>query len=216
MKNIEKADYLLATNTAVQFLIDENITTFPINIGKIIKKNKWYLSNYTDTANAIGVSYKQLKHALNNSWGTVSYDGYNYAILYDDLLCKGAQLFTILHEIGHIKMNHLTRNGCIYIRNDLALSGDVKSYENMELETNCFARNVATPVVLVDHSLTQSNINQISIQFGITPKAAKSRLDFYNIDIKNIGELNIHKLHKHFDKSTYPCHSLTSVSNFTN
>ena len=91
-----------------------------------------------------------LKASLDDAWGTVHYNGINYAIAYDNMLCKGAQYFTILHEIGHIVLEQLTEEGCIKIHANKIISGDPEVYKKMEDEANCFARNVAAPIFLLD------------------------------------------------------------------
>lgn len=189
-----KANYEFATKMAYKFLIAEGITSFPIDVFALVKKHKWAIITFNELAQQLGISYELLKESLGDCWGTVHFNGINYAIAYDDDLCKGAQYFTILHEIGHILMGHLTSKGCIKVHsNDIEL-GNENEYEKMENEANCFARNVAAPISLLDELEFGIDEEYLAAHFCITPKAAKSRLDLVKSDRYYLKSVDKNKL----------------------
>ena len=114
-------NYKLATEKACIFLLREGFNDFPLKL-KEYAKNKYRLVTFSKIAKKLDISYAKLKQLLKDSWGTVAYDGTNYTIMYDDMLDKGAQLFTIAHEIGHIELGHLINpefiGATIYIKGD--------------------------------------------------------------------------------------------------
>ncbi|MHC1750695.1 MAG: ImmA/IrrE family metallo-endopeptidase [Cellulosilyticaceae bacterium] len=185
MTNTTVADYAYATKEAINFILTENINTFPVDINAIITRNKWFITDYSTAANELGISYHDLKSQLDDSWGTVAYDGINYSILFDDKLCNGAKLFTIMHEIGHIKLKHLRTKGSIYIKGNQIINSNNTYYKKIENEANCFARNALSPILLLDALNFKYDSTILVDLFGLTPKAAKTRLDLYRKDLHN-------------------------------
>lgn len=180
--------YKYATEKACQFLLRENIASFPVNIDNILSTKKWCILTYSQAALDLGISYKKLKHALHDSWGTVSYDGINYSIMYDDKLCIEAQHFTIMHEIGHIECGHLKSKRCIYTKGNVVTQNSESDYKFIENEANCFARNVLAPIFILEEIDYLYNRDDISENFGLSNSASKMRLDMYNNDLENAPE----------------------------
>lgn len=190
-------NYKLATEKACIFLLRENFNDFPLNLKEYVK-NKYRLVTFTKIAKALNISYLKLKSLLKDSWGTVAYDGINYTIMYDDMLDKGAQLFTIAHEIGHIELGHLTspelRDATIYIKGNHIHDTNRDLYKKIENEANCFARNILCPVSIIEDMLTYELmcpfISDLYTEFGITQKAYETRMSeyIYSEDIKNITD----------------------------
>lgn len=189
-------NYKLATEKACIFLLREDFNDFPLSL-KEYAKNKYRLVTFSKIAKALDISYKKLKQLLKDSWGTVAYDGKNYTIMYDDMLDKGAQLFTIAHEIGHIELGHLTKHefigATIYIKGDNVAGTNRELYKKIENEANCFARNILCPVSIIEYmfeyELLCPFINDLYTEFGITQKAYETRMSeyIYSEDIKNIS-----------------------------
>lgn len=205
------SDYKRATIKACEFLLNEDIYTFPLDLKRIINNRNYYLLTYTEAARLSGCTYNNLKHALKKSWGTVAYNGNGYAIMYDDKLAPGAQLFTLAHEIGHIELEHLTldsfSDGVLHVKPDMdeISKNEIDVYEQIENEANCFARNILCPVSVVeeisDYELSGPILSDLYIKFGITQKAYETRMSeyIYSEDIKNIP----HNTHNNIVKKFY-------------
>ena len=90
--------------------------------------------------------------------------------------------FTLVHEIGHIYLNHLIDFEATKLYRGSLTKEEYKVLEN---ESNAFARNVLTPAVIVKdmHNIMPQ---KISLLFGITKKAAETRIDLLYDDLKSI------------------------------
>lgn len=208
-----EANYKLATTRAYDFLLscefyhreDYNmydiLSDFPLNLKEYAKKEH-NLVSYTALAKELGISYFQFKALLKNSWGTVIRKNHTYTIAYDDRLDECAQLFTIAHEIGHIELGHLIkpmyRDSIIRIEHGEIISPNSKLYKLMDNEADCFARNLLCPARL----LTQANYNfspvDLHYLFGISMKAAATRMDFLKTDLDNSININQSQLVQKF------------------
>lgn len=88
--------------------IQEDIKTFPIDPFQIIENNKWGLVTYSELAWEKGVLVEDIIEAFQSEDGYTIYDGTNYTIAYNNTIKnRGRIRFTLMHEIGHIYMNHL-------------------------------------------------------------------------------------------------------------
>ena len=116
---------------------------------------------------------------LRSKDGYTQLDKDNYSIAYNDDPALGdRKRFTLMHEIGHIYLNHL-----VDFDITLLYRGTLSQDENkvLENEANAFARNVLAPVSLVQQ-LTDKAPKNISAKFGITYHAASTRRDFFRRD----------------------------------
>lgn len=161
----------------------EKIHSFPIDPFQIIKNNKWGLMTYSELAQVHGVTVKDIETAFQSEDGYTIYDGVNHTIAYNDTITVPGRIkFTLMHEIGHIYLDHLIDfDETILARSALTES----KYKVLENEANSFARNALAPVVVVK-DLKISKINDLVDNFEITPAAAKVRLKTLMLDYKNI------------------------------
>nr|DAQ85419.1 MAG TPA: IrrE protein [Caudoviricetes sp.] len=92
-------------------------------------------------------------------------------IYYNDLnQCLKRQRFTIAHELGHLLLRHV---------------GMLKTSRFEERCADCFARNILSPVDIIEEVDLPLETTIISEYFGITASAAQMRVDFFNTDKKN-------------------------------
>lgn len=152
----------------------EKITSFPVDPFQIIKNNKWGLMTYSELAKEYGVTVKDIETAFQSEDGYTIFDGDNYTIAYNDTIrVYGRIRFTLMHEIGHIYMNHLIDfDETVLTRSSLT----EKKYKVLENEANSFARNILAPVMLVK-DLKLNSINDLVRCFEMSRQAAKVRLE---------------------------------------
>ncbi len=179
MKFPRTARYERAMNQANILLIKEKISEFPIDPFQIIKNNKWGLVTYSELALEQGVLIEDIIAAFQSEDGYTIYDGENYTIAYNDTIqVYGRIRFTLMHEIGHIYLNHLVEfDETILMRSTLTES----KYKVLENEANSFARNVLAPVMVVK-DLGINSINDLVSYFEMSQSAAKVRLKALNTD----------------------------------
>lgn len=82
-------------------------------------------------------------------------------ILYDDTVNKGRQRFTILHELGHIVLNH---------KQESTLA---------DAEADFFAKYAIAPPMLV-HMLHPFDYLEIASAFGLSRTCAFNAMNYYN------------------------------------
>lgn len=80
------------------------------------------------------------------------------------------QRFTIAHELGHLFLNH---------------TGQLETTDFEENCANCFARNILSPVDVIEGAELPLQIDILSQFFGISPSAAQVRLNLYQVDKMN-------------------------------
>jgi len=184
------ARYDYVNKKASEFLAQYEINSFPIDPMLIIKQEQWGVQKYSDLMIAFNCSVDQVCKCLRSLDGYTMYDENNYTIAYNDVgKTVGRIRFTLMHEIGHIYLNHLVdfEKTCIQ-RGGLTKAED----QVLENEANAFARNVLVPTSMIQQ-LNNKNPSKIAEIFGITYKAARVRLELFQTDYsvnKNAGMLD--------------------------
>lgn len=186
MKIPDYARYDYCNKRACDFLEQYEIKSFPIDVEKIIINNGWGLTKYSELMNVFSCDLNKVIQCLGSKDGYTQLDDDNYSIAYNDAEQLGnRKRFTLMHEIGHIYLNHL-----IDFEATKLYRGSLTKEENivLENEANAFARNVLVPTAMLEH-LKDKSIYNISLQFGITEKAARTRRNLYLEDLK-LNKLN--------------------------
>lgn len=179
MKIPTYARYDYCNKKACEFLEEYDIRSFPFNVEKIIHDSKWGLVTYSDLMKQFSCDRDTVIRCLGSEDGYTQLDNVNYCISYNDEERLGdRKRFTLMHEIGHIYLGHL-----IDFEATRLYRGSLTKQENkvLENEANAFARNVLVPTTLL-RQLKNKNASNISKQFGITYKAAETRLTFFYED----------------------------------
>ena len=173
------ARYEKAMRSAYDFLLKEDITEFPIDPFEIIRRNKWGLCTYSELANEHNVTVAEICEAFQSEDGYVMFNGRNYTIAYNDTIDNFGRIrFTLMHEIGHIYLNHLVDfEETILSRSKLT----EEKYKVLENEANCFARNTLAPAPLVN-KLRIKSVHDLVYYFHVSQSAARTRLQFLKKD----------------------------------
>ena len=219
MKIPKYARYDYCAKKACEFLEKFNITSYPIDVEKIIYENKWGLTPYSLLMEYFNCDRQTVIRCLRSEDGYTQLDCDNYSIAYNDDPTLGERKrFTLMHEVGHIYLNHL-----LDFDITLLYRGSLSQEENqvLENEANAFARNVLVPTSVFEH-LKDKNIKNISYHFGISPTAAQTRLDLYQIDMNKNLYLKLdnrleHIFHKFYYKKHCPIcnyHTISSTLKF--
>jgi len=164
-----------------KFFVNENITDFPVNPFEVIKNNKWGLITYSELATIHQTDISNVISAYQSEDGYTIYDGTNYTIAYNDTISSSGRIrFTLMHEIGHIYMNHLVDfEATILKRSTLTES----KYRILENEVNSFARNALAPAIIV-RNLQLNKHNDLVRYFKISSSAASFRLRTLKLDFQ--------------------------------
>lgn len=96
---------------ARKFMLSQNICKLPVDPFSIAKKQGWPVEQASIVAKDLGVSVEYLMmHMIKSKDGAAIYCGITdeYKIVYNDKIRSiGRIRWTIMHEIGHIVLNHL-------------------------------------------------------------------------------------------------------------
>nr|WP_321026479.1 ImmA/IrrE family metallo-endopeptidase [Clostridium neonatale] len=193
------ARYQYCIEKSIDFIFSENLNIFPFDCDNIIRNHKWARLKYTNLAKQFNVSIDEIIDTFSSQDGYSSYSGRNYTIAYNNTHLPKRIYFTKLHEIGHIYLNHfIDFDETIIKRSNFT----EEKYRVLEKEANCFARNVIAPAVIVK-TLNLNTKNKISNYFGITNKAADTRLGLLEDDYKYISTTNRDRLLAFWNDAIY-------------
>ena len=171
---LSSARYSYVYKKVTEFIKENAIVNFPIDTKKIANNKGWVTYSYCE-AEFLGMPKEYCYKIFGKNGGTSPDDG-DYIIFYNDNLTENVEgriRFTIAHEVGHIYLNHFSDFDCANISKE-----ESKYLEN---EASCFARNVLSPIVLVDYlNLSESNIVNA---FGVSDAAATTRLKLKHSDM---------------------------------
>ena len=170
----KKADYEAVYNR-VSFLLKNCLTiTIPVDIFSIANElNNLKLVRYSELAIKTGIPIMYCSEFLGSRLGSyVENDGKAFIYYNDTLNDIETARFTIAKELSHFVLGHKK-----YI--------DVNEvvYEELEKESDCFARNLLAPACLIEAiGINANDVNMISNTFKISKEAAQIRSSFYEID----------------------------------
>lgn len=203
MRVPQLARYNGTVEKAYEF-VNENVTQFPIDLFKVIKKLKWKLLTYEELALQNNCTIDDIIDCLGKDGYSIYY-GNNYTIAYNNTIkSQGRINFTLAHEIGHIVLNHHKDFDVTKILTDNFTKAEYKILEN---EANCFARNILVPAPLISDFGLFNMFLKIPTLFNITPKAARARISFLNSDLYYLTEKQINNFKEKYqrDKQCINC-----------
>ena len=182
-------NYTNAFNAAYEAVYNYSPRELPIDLERLVSKLKvMKLCSYSRMSGSRKISFSETLEYLGSGLGTLARRGNKYIIYYNDRKRSPyLDRFTIAHELGHFFLNHLEEGEM------LNGSLDATQHDIFEKEANCFARNLLSPVLLVDSILdntepTKENIDTLSRYFAISKAAARTRLAMYPFDKVRLKE----------------------------
>lgn len=172
---VPDAHYALAM--AHKFLKEYDIRWLPVNPYEIIHKTpKWELKYVPQLAYEIGKSEEYvLSHVMRSKDGLAMFDvaknQYNIILNSSEDISDGRRLWTTVHEIGHIYLNHLSDFKKTRITKDELSS---EEYNHLEFEADMFAGEVLASKWLM-REIDIRDERDITLLTGISDDAARSR-----------------------------------------
>lgn len=212
---IKEVRYKYCIDKAIDFLLENEINSFPFDCDIIIKRNKWARLKYSELAKINNVTIKDISESFGSDDGYTIFNGRNYTIAYNDEKTYRDEpmpkriYFTKLHEIAHIYLNHFGEfNETILTRSNISSF----QYDILEKEANTFAGFVIAPPVILKH--LNMNDYEVSSYFGITSAAAGTRIRYLKKDCKYLTKEKEQQLLNFFGKSVYKKTCLNCKSKF--
>lgn len=154
-------NYYNVRNTAWEFLIKNNITSYPLDLHKIIENNHWKIISFK--------KYCEIYHKTIEELYTISSDGFtkldetgNYLIVVNEQNKEQRNRFTICHEIGHILLHKVFNN-----------------IDRLEKEANMFAARILMPMVLIKE-LNITTPEKLADVCNVSIESATIRLKRFN------------------------------------
>lgn len=188
---IRKPNYKLATNTAYQEL--QNYTgSFPqIDVYQLLENHpNVALRTYTEVAEKYGCTQNEFAYqkAPSEFGFTISnFQTGKHIIFFNDMKNETTTRFTIVHELGHICLNHNTDD------------------KVSQKEADCFARNILCPVPIIEE-YKMSTPKEYSDCFNISLLMAEVAIEYYSSDYyyldKNLYEKVRDKIYCYMTGST--------------
>ncbi|GAQ24257.1 Zn-dependent peptidase ImmA, M78 family [Tepidanaerobacter syntrophicus] len=135
---------------ARKFMLSQNICKLPVDPFSIARKQGWPIEKASIVAKDIGVSVEYLMmNIIKSKDGAAIYCGITdeYKIVYnDEIRSIGRIRWTIMHEIGHIVLNHLKD----YTQTILTRGGlSEENYRILEEEADFFAGQILAPPIIL-------------------------------------------------------------------
>lgn len=168
---ISTKGYYNTRNAAWRFLIENNVTSYPLDLKKITSQNGWRVLELQKYV----LEHPELrKYVKKNEGLTLKIDN-KYIILVDGRNTMERNRFTIAHEIGHIYLNHVGTKTA-----------------QIEKEANMFASRILMPMFLINE-LKITTPEELAKLCCVSIEAATWRMKRYN-EIKGRQKFCTHQL----------------------
>lgn len=156
-------------------LLPPEILSFPLNPKEIIKYiEDCNISSYSSFAKHYHVTIDDVILMCRSKSGCTHFNNCKYLIMYNDTTennnVLGRQHWTIAHELGHIRLNHITQ---------LTEKQLDKNLLNLfEKEADFFAAALLSPLPLFRYLNIESS-SDVKSMFGLSMQASVNRFDQY-------------------------------------
>lgn len=142
-----------------KFFIRYGIDTFPFDPFEICKKMNIELVKYS----TLSLHAKMKLYATGNSDAVSCIDSNNkIMIFYNDIKLPERIRFSLMHELGHIVLEHLERSAIA------------------EIESNFFAAYSLAPTAIIDY-FNPSTPQEIAKRFYVSTECAENRMEQYKL-----------------------------------
>lgn len=157
---------------AWRFILDEGIKSLPVHPIAIINRHGWKLYTYHDFAKQVHKSVAALMDEYDKE-GFVfwSYRDQTFVICYNSDFPADAIRWTLMHEIAHIVLKHVSPR--------IPALPRIKTNEKplFEVEAQGFARRVLCPSIIL-HACKAFSPHDIMQLCGVSYEVAKQRSDY--------------------------------------
>lgn len=162
--------FRFVTEKAYELLLEFGFDSFPISISAVLGELSGYVTCLSwNEAKPILESEDPLHlKELNADGRVLRINGNKYLIVYDDTIDDDHHnSWTIMHEIGHVILGHLTE----FNIDELSRSGLTdKEYEVLEKEAHYFAAEFLMPTAILRYF--SISVEEIALLFDVSEKAA--------------------------------------------
>lgn len=162
--------YQTARDFAWRILLQCNIRKLPVKVSYICKQNGYKLYSYTEGNSHIREFHLEDQCARSDGFSTRFDDC--YYIFYNPHMLVGRIRFTIAHEIGHILLGHLNKQGAFTSQNREPGPSDAPE----EQMANVFASRLLAPACVL-HDLNVTTPEQIAALCDISLQSATYRAE---------------------------------------
>ncbi|MBC8558856.1 ImmA/IrrE family metallo-endopeptidase [Fumia xinanensis] len=176
-------EYKISRDLAWKIILDMGFTELPIKVSAICRKLGIQVRSYEKAKKLL--KRHQLEHkTLEIDGFTLGIDG-RYTILFNEHCSIQRNRFTVAHELGHILLGHVPKDG-IHIT---AINREPSSKDNpLEQQANVFASRLMAPLCVLK-SLRINDAKDIARLCDISETAAQFRFN----RLKLINEREQHK-----------------------
>ncbi len=157
-QELSKKGYFNTRDQAWQFLIENNVTSYPLDLKGIINQNGWKVFDKQKYL----LEHPELKKIIKKNEGYTFEANGQRIILVDSTSSIGRRRFTIGHEIGHIYLKHI---------------GDDKNL--IEREANMFSARILMPMVIIQE-LQLTTPQKLASFCNVSFQAAENRLKHFD------------------------------------
>lgn len=169
---IDFPNYERATNAAYIVLQNYNYVFPKIDVGYILSLHpNIKMCSYSKAAKKMGITHNEFTYYYASSeygFTVADYNKNRFIIYYNDWKDEKTLRFTIVHELGHITLEHETDN------------------ETTNREANCFARNLLCPVQIVKEYQLSTAQDYMKC-FDISEPMAKAAIGNFKSDMYYIS-----------------------------
>lgn len=170
--------YHRALMYAQRILDEQGITSFPVDMHKLITRNHWTLIPYSAFVEKYGIPLADVISELGPDGFCRGDEGHCEIAFNDTVHVKGRIRFTLAHEVGHIYLGHLSD-----FSTKMFFPSKSVQYTTLEKEADCFARNLLSPASLMMR-LEIQDVSRVMKTFGLSAQAARVRLKALDLDMQ--------------------------------
>lgn len=169
---MEIRDDIFLREIAWKFLMDQKIDKLPVSALAVARNSGYKVITYNEFADQIGMTTDYLIEKYDND-GFVFWSKADscFTICYNQSLPFTASRWTVMHEIAHIVLKHVTPETPTLTR--------IRKIEHprFERESDGFTRRVLCPSIVL-HDCKALEVSEIMELCGISEEAARYRSDY--------------------------------------
>ena len=158
------------TEKAYELLLEFGYDSFPISISAVLAELSYYVTclSWTEAKQILKTDDPLHLKELKADGRVLRINGGKYLIVYDDTIDDDHHnSWTIMHEIGHVILGHLTE----FNIGELSRSGLTdKEYEVLEKEAHYFAAEFLMPTAILRYF--SISVEEIALLFDVSEEAA--------------------------------------------